>query len=240
MGDALGVPHEFKRPEQIPAQISWPLPEGYQRSHPNAPLGAWSDDGSQLLCLAECLVNDGGKLDLDTFSGKLLAWHDRGWHQSGGKVFDVGLQTEKALDKLRAGVPPRAAGGDGLGNGSLMRVLPAALLCGENALDVARLQSVPTHPHLIAQAACAVYTAAAQLLWQEPTLPVQDVMREALRLADAPAALEHHLRHQMPCGRGYAPRTLPFSHAGARRMQDLSRRHAGGSQHPMRSPLWCL
>src|SRR5579864_6109709 len=53
VGDAVGVPYEFHSPEQIPPrdQIEMTTPVGFRRSHAGVPVGTWSDDGSQTLCL---------------------------------------------------------------------------------------------------------------------------------------------------------------------------------------------
>lgn len=66
LADVLGVPHEGKRAEHIPqpALISLTPSPGYARSHPAAAAGAWSDDGAQMLCLAEVLLGGDGQLDL--------------------------------------------------------------------------------------------------------------------------------------------------------------------------------
>jgi len=53
VGDALGVPYEFKNAVQIPAIVDGPPAAEYPRSHPGVPFGCWSDDGSQSLCLLE-------------------------------------------------------------------------------------------------------------------------------------------------------------------------------------------
>jgi ADP-ribosylglycohydrolase len=53
VGDAVGVLYEFHSPEQIPPrdQIEMTTPVGFRRSHAGVPVGTWSDDGSQTLCL---------------------------------------------------------------------------------------------------------------------------------------------------------------------------------------------
>jgi hypothetical protein len=54
-----------------------------------------------------------------------LAWYDDGYLAVEGKVFDVGIQTGRALRALRAGTPASRSGPSDTqdnGNGSLMRV----------------------------------------------------------------------------------------------------------------------
>jgi ribA/ribD-fused uncharacterized protein len=171
IGDALGVPYEFKPPTQLPplATIEMTPPPGFPRSHGNVPPGTWSDDGAQALALLASLVEK-GKLDIDDYGQKLLAWFEHGYMAVDNRVFDVGNQTRTALHKLRAGASARGAGGQGErdnGNGSLMRVLPLALWHqGSDAslVDDAALQSLVTHAHVRSQVCCALYCLWARRL----------------------------------------------------------------------------
>lgn len=100
-----------------------------------------------------------------------MRWYDEGYLAVDGSVFDIGIQTGRALARLRAGVPALEAGSreeSALGNGSLMRVLPLALWHqGSDAELVADAcaQSRVTHGHPRAQVCCALYC-----LWARRTL----------------------------------------------------------------------
>ncbi|MEN7528638.1 ADP-ribosylglycohydrolase family protein [Cupriavidus sp. DL-D2] len=167
-GDALGVPYEFHSAQELPAchAIEMQPLAGFPRSHTGVPIGTWSDDGAQALCLLATLVEH-GKFSLVDFADRLLRWLDHGYLAVDGRVFDVGIQTADALDNLRDGVPPRESGGGEVmdnGNGSLMRCLPLALLhVGPDSALVrdAHLQSLPTHAHPRSQVACAFYCLVA-------------------------------------------------------------------------------
>jgi ADP-ribosylglycohydrolase len=83
----------------------------------------------------------------------------------------MGNTTRDALDRPRAGTPAERARGTGRwdnGNGSLMRILPIALV--EPDAPVARLvthaerASRVTHGHPLSLAACALYTLIVQEL----------------------------------------------------------------------------
>lgn len=172
VGDALGVPYEFRSSSQLPPldRIEMPPPAGFTRSHPNAPPQAWSDDGAQALCLLASLL-ECGHLDVHDLGRRLLAWYDSGYMAVGGVVFDVGFQTRNALSALRRGVSAEVSGPgqeSNNGNGSLMRVLPLALWHrgSDEALvrDAAR-QSLVTHSHPRSQLCCALYC-----LWVRATL----------------------------------------------------------------------
>lgn len=164
VGDALGVPYEFHDASSIPPEslIEMSPPTGFRRSHAGVPAGTWSDDGSQALCLFESLVI-APQLDLDDFAGRLQRWYRDGHLQAGGRVFDVGIQTSRALDRLERGESPLRSGGATErenGNGSLMRVLPVALLHDSRQgafalIEKAMRQSLPTHAHPRSLACCA-------------------------------------------------------------------------------------
>jgi ADP-ribosylglycohydrolase len=171
IGDALGVPYEFNQPQALPpqTQIEMTPPPNFRRTYAGTPPGTWSDDGAQALALLASLL-ERGKLDLDDFAQKLLAWLDQGYMAVDGRVFDVGIQTSAALDRIRRGTAARGSGGSGErenGNGSLMRVLPLALWhrgSDEALAEDAALQSLVTHGHVRSQVCCALYCLWARRL----------------------------------------------------------------------------
>lgn len=190
VGDALGVPFEFKAPEHIPptGEITMVMPADFIKTYSSIPYGTWSDDGSQLLCLMEAL-RENASFDPARFAALLIKWSRQAYHQSGGVVFDCGGQTALAIRRLEEGVAPLEAGGvaeRSNGNGSLMRALPVAVtghVHGWDArgiVDVAHRQSRVTHGHPISQACCALYCLTAASLLDDPSRPVMDCRRQAL------------------------------------------------------------
>jgi len=169
VGDAVGVGYEFRPPERIPSrdQIEMVTPAEFRRSHAGVPVGTWSDDGAQALCLLASLL-ECGKFSLTDFAGRLVQWLTHGYMAVDGDVFDVGIQTGEALRNLRDGVSPRESGGASEmdnGNGSLMRVLPLAIWhagTDEALVKDAHLQSLPTHAHPRSLIACAFYCLLAR------------------------------------------------------------------------------
>lgn len=165
VGDALGVPYEFHSADSLPPTelIEFQPPAGFHRSHRSVLPGTWSDDGAQALVLLDSLLVREG-LDLEHFSKGLLRWMSQGFCAVDGKVFDVGIQTSRALGRLAAGVAPAQAGPAGErdnGNGSLMRVLPLALWHQGSDQELVMLsseQSLPTHGHMRSRIACALYS----------------------------------------------------------------------------------
>ncbi|HLL55551.1 MAG TPA: ADP-ribosylglycohydrolase family protein [Myxococcaceae bacterium] len=183
VGDALGVPYEFHAAPDIPPpeQLDFDPPPGFRRAHRGVPPGTWSDDGAQALCLLASLLEHGA-LNPDDFATKLLAWEQDGYLAVDGQVFDMGIQTQRALGALRRGIPALEAGPSGErenGNGSLMRVLPLALWHQGTDAELVRdaqLQSRVTHGHPRSQLCCALYC-----LWARRTLEgVPEAWREAV------------------------------------------------------------
>ncbi len=178
VGDALGVPYEFHPPENIPpAQvIEFTPPPGFRRAHTSVPPGTWSDDGAQALALLDSLL-DCGKFDRVDVGQRFVDWYERGDYAVNGTVFDVGIQTSKALRSISLKIPrllTEFSGENSNGNGSLMRVLPLALLHTgtdtELALD-AQAQSAVTHPHPRSEVCCALYCLWARNLLNEVDRP---------------------------------------------------------------------
>lgn len=170
LGDAFGVPYEFNRPHELPpvGELAMTPPLGFDRSHRGTPVGTWSDDGAQMLALWDCLSTS-YPFDIERFAQGLLKWWNEGGFTPDGRVFDIGLQTRAALERLERGVPAAQAGGDSEhenGNGSLMRVLPVSFFYWsvEELIRVARLQSCVTHRHVRSQLCCALYVLIAHQL----------------------------------------------------------------------------
>lgn len=157
IGDAVGVPYEFGPP--LPAGS---VVFGARGAH-GMPPGTWSDDGAMMLALLDSLLTVG--FDPDDQGARYLAWADDGAYTPDGEgSFDIGGATREAMARLRRGVPADQAGGgaDALGNGSLMRTLPIALVGHDQAprdlVDQAVRASAVTHGSPVAQTTCALYT----------------------------------------------------------------------------------
>lgn len=164
VGDAVGVPYEFKEPFEIPRfeRIDMQPPKGFFPNHSSVLPGTWSDDTSQALCLFTSLRDCGG-LELEDLAQRLVSWMHGGYMAVDKCPFDVGFQTCQALTKYKSGVPAEKSGlksERNNGNGSLMRSLPLALLWeGDDAslVAAAHRQSLVTHAHPRSQVCCAFY-----------------------------------------------------------------------------------
>jgi ADP-ribosyl-[dinitrogen reductase] hydrolase len=191
VGDALGVPYEFHPRESIPPldEIEFEPPAGFHRAHRGVPIGTWSDDGAQALCLLASLL-ECGKFDAADFAAKLVAWF-REDYMAVDEVFDVGVQTQRAILNLRKGFAPLDAGPKeekNNGNGSLMRVLPLALWhrgTNEELVKDAFDQSAVTHGHLRSKLCCALYClwarnilSADENAWETAVLELRQIFPE--------------------------------------------------------------
>lgn len=164
IGDAVGVPYEFKKPSEIRT-----VRFGAVGTH-HQPPGTWSDDGALMLAMLDSLLSVG--FNLDDQGRRFLNWFDRAAYtpDSDGK-FDFGHTTDVAIGQLLNGVKAINAGGrdeHDNGNGSLMRILPVALVGRELPRDElvqqAEVSSRITHAHPWSQVTCALYVVLAQQL----------------------------------------------------------------------------
>ena len=159
VGDALGVPVEFKARGTFHVTGM----QGYG-TH-NQPAGTWSDDTSLTLALADNLLVGGDKPDLESIAWGFTEWYDNAAYTPHGKVFDIGNATAKAIKRLKDGVDPEKAGGAGErdnGNGSLMRIAPLTFYMfgirkAEDRFRIVKEVSSLTHAHEWSVAACYIY-----------------------------------------------------------------------------------
>jgi ADP-ribosylglycohydrolase len=162
VGDALGVPYEFRTRDKMKSDPASSM-TGYG-TH-NQPPGTWSDDTSMMLCVLENCHRQGTVEDL----GRLfLRWYDEGYHTAHGEVFDIGITTERALERLKAGNPLNASEVDerrSSGNGSLMRSLPYAFLEDfQSAVSRMSEDGRITHPVAVCDECCGFYVSMARSL----------------------------------------------------------------------------
>ena len=207
IGDAVGVPYEFGTPVAAESVVF-----GRAGAHGQPP-GTWSDDGAMMLGLLDSLLTVG--FDPADQGMRYLAWTDDGaYTPEGDGKFDIGNATAEALDRIRRGVPAGEAGGDEttLGNGSLMRTLPIALvgydLDAAALVEHASLASAVTHASLAARTTCALYAliAADLLHGQRDRVATLAAAIATLRdLSGEPEreAIEHIVTWPTRAGRGH-------------------------------------
>lgn len=203
-GDAVGVPYEFRQPHELPPleKLEMVPPAGFLRTYAHVPLGSWSDDGAQALCLYASLKACGHYHPHD-FAERLLRWHDEGYMAVDNYVFDIGNQTSQSIARLKQGIPTANSGLYGErnnGNGSLMRCLPLALLHRGNdvALVVdAQRQSKITHGHPRSQVCCALYCLWARRELQHHTAPWESAVATLRGIYRAEPVLSRELEEHI-------------------------------------------
>ena len=169
VGDALGCPVQFKSRAQVALNPIAGM-RGYGTF--NLPEGSWTDDSSMTLALLDS-IREAKCVDCVDIMDRFLRWLDDGAYTPYGYAYDVGLITRDALERFRRSGDPDTCGSADVrsnGNGSLMRILPAALYCQANGLDGAdavaiihRVGSL-THAHIRSNIACGLYFFMVQAL----------------------------------------------------------------------------
>lgn len=155
VGDALGVPYEFKKRGSFKCKGM----TGFG-TH-NQPPGTWSDDTSMILATCDSIrICDG--IFPDDIMIHFEKWLNTGAYTPHGKVFDVGNTTAQAISNLsRIGFPAVRCGLSdewSKGNGSLMRILPIAFVQGFDWEDVENVSKL-THAHTVCIQKCC------ELVW---------------------------------------------------------------------------
>lgn len=168
VGDALGVPVEFNSRQVIRKN---PLTDMIGYGTYNLPPGTFSDDSSLTFCLAEALTND---FDLNTIGQNFVKWCYNNYWTPRGNVFDIGIATRQAIDRLAKGTRPDLAGGFDIssnGNGSLMRISPLLFYLLDKPIneryEITKQVSSITHAHIRSVIACFYYLEFARELFEQ-------------------------------------------------------------------------
>ena len=151
IGDALGVPYEFKN------RGAFECTEMTGYGTHGQPAGTWSDDTSMTIATAKSIKDNGGKIVPVDIRDNFVAWADDEDFNANGVGFDMGSTIWVALS---TGEPQ--TGERSNGNGSLMRILPLAFAeCTDE--EVMQVSAI-THGHEISMHACVIYVRIARRL----------------------------------------------------------------------------
>jgi len=179
IGDALGVPVEFKSREIISQN---PVKDMIGFGSYNLPAGTFSDDSSLTFCLAESLTQS---FSLQNVADKFILWFRSNYWTPYGNIFDIGNATREAILKVEKGCVPELAGGledSQNGNGSLMRILPLIdltkdLPIEERFLLTKKVSSI-THGHIRSIIACFYYLEfARQIILGTEKTSIYEIVR---------------------------------------------------------------
>ncbi len=189
VGDALGVPVEFRKRYQLAED---PVIGMREKGTHNQEIGTWSDDSSMVVATMEWLSENTEKpTEYTELMKKFLRWYTKGDYTAGGKTFDVGEATQRAISQFENGVEPKFCGGTSEydnGNGSLMRMLPLALWdseelaweCNEGASFVFDVSAL-THAHARSKAGCFIYSKIIANLLHMPEKTKMEVVEESIQ-----------------------------------------------------------
>lgn len=151
VGDALGVPYEFKKRGTFEC-----IGMKEYGTH-GMPKGTWSDDSSMIFATMDSIA-DNGKIVADDIMERFTRWLDNAEYCAFDKVFDCGITVKEAI---REGKAPSDEMSNG--NGSLMRILPVCLFAVEHNIHPIRVKKLIhevaglTHGHVRSKVACGLY-----------------------------------------------------------------------------------
>lgn len=185
VGDALGVPVEFKSREYLAKN---PISEMEGFGIYNFPAGTWSDDTSMSLCALSALTKENWSFEnvMDNF----FDWLSNNKFTANGETFDVGDTCFNAIINYcvnKTGVRECGLADEySNGNGSLMRIHPFALMVYYNKHkypdweNIVEQASALTHAHERSKLACKIYTMVLFALLDNSS---KDAVRVALKQA---------------------------------------------------------
>jgi ADP-ribosylglycohydrolase len=162
-GDAVGTTLEFRPPGSFE-----PITDMVGGGPFRLPAGAWTDDTSMALCLAESLL-DTGEMDLADQLRRYVMWWEDGYLSSIGHCFDIGGATSTQLARFRTTGEPVDPLPDenAAANGSMMRLAPVPIRWSGDpgeAAERSAASSRSTHPARRPVDACRVLGAMTAAL----------------------------------------------------------------------------
>ncbi|MDD2391368.1 MAG: ADP-ribosylglycohydrolase family protein [Bacilli bacterium] len=162
VGDAMGVPTEFHKREDL---LKKPVTKMIENRFEGLPKGSWSDDTSMVVATIYALMENG--LNYNKIADNFIKWVNGDDFCSYNKCFGIGRTTLKALAMYNRGMfKAEECGGKAFednGNGSLMRILPIGYYCHYNrineseTIDIVSKVSSITHGNEISILGCYLY-----------------------------------------------------------------------------------
>lgn len=172
VGDALGVPVEFKSRLDIKKNPVMGM-RGYGVH--NQPKGYWSDDSSMTFCTIESIIEN-NYINYKDIMNKFSKWKNKGYWTPNNEIFDIGMAVSESIDRWDLGMDIEKCGSNNKysnGTGSLMRMLPLAYFLNKKGYK--RVESVGTycdcynlsaltHGNTISKNCCVIYVDMAMQL----------------------------------------------------------------------------
>jgi ADP-ribosylglycohydrolase/fructose-1,6-bisphosphatase/inositol monophosphatase family enzyme len=191
-GDALGQTVEFSNPEAVRARYPGGLNQMHDGGFWNTIAGQPTDDSELALLLARSIVNEKG-YDPEKVAAAYSYWFST-------DPFDIGQTTSQAMSAVsredaQNGTVARTmashASRQSQANGSLMRISPLGIYgwrkTTEELWELACAESRLTHPHIVCQHSCALFTIAIAAAIREGSAAekIYDAIVELSKNADA-------------------------------------------------------
>ena len=184
VGDALGVPVEFRTREYLEKN---PINDMIGYGTHSVPKGTWSDDTSMSLCALKSFEK--GKIDYNDIMRNFGKWFYYSQFTATNEMFDVGNTCGKTIHRFfkerypynKCGLSDEYSNG----NGSLMRIHPFTLyLIYKNSKKISlnHIQCISeasalTHSHARSRVACIIYSF---ILWELIENPSKESIKRAL------------------------------------------------------------
>lgn len=171
IGDALGVPFEFSRREEMEEHPATTM-EGYGTY--SQPPGTWSDDTSMTLATMASIINK-REIDYDDIMKEFIEWYTNDKYCQ-DTLFDIGITTRTAIERGISGIPAIECGLKGErdnGNGSLMRILPLAYIPNIDYESIENVSGI-THAHKRSKIACVFYIEIARSMIENDDLTIKE------------------------------------------------------------------
>jgi ADP-ribosylglycohydrolase len=129
VGDAMGMPSELwsrRKVKERFGRITGFLPgpddhfivSGFKA-------GQFTDDTAQTLKICESIIANGGRVDPESVARAILEWAEQ---ENAFETNALGPSSQKALLRIKEGVPVEEAGSTGDTNGAAMRIAPIGIL----------------------------------------------------------------------------------------------------------------
>ena len=164
IGDALGVPAEFKSREILK---KFPIITMIGNGSYYVPAGTWSDDTSMTLATIDSIITT-KIINCNDIASRFLKWFRNAEYTATNETFDIGRTTLQALAKFEQKQDDACNCGEtdeySNGNGSLMRILPIAyyiynkkIVDDKEIYNIVKKVSSITHAHEISILGCYIY-----------------------------------------------------------------------------------
>lgn len=164
VGDALGVPYEFRTPEYLAnlTTIDMLPPQNHQRTYKVAKVGTWSDEGAMMLCMMNT-INDCHAFKPDFYLRQLVAYKTQGLFAVNHEPFGYSRHFETVIKNFQSGakifhLDDKMASRDA---DTLTRMLPLAIFDAKNdgvsTIKLAHTQALLTHANPINGICAAIY-----------------------------------------------------------------------------------